>query len=121
MIEFLCFVVGLIFALVGAMYLTVNFPMFVSPSQAVGFPKFKNPPLPPPMRKEPEKKEAYSFLQVCSYKQLKVLSELFPPEQKMPKDTGDLGVFLVAVLRQLDLVEGHIRDYKNEAGTDADG
>jgi hypothetical protein len=76
-------------------------------------PRFINPPR-PPKKGETKKPEAYSFLQLCSYKQLKVLEELFPPDQKMPTDVGDLGDFLVAVIRQLDNVECHIRNFNAE-------
>lgn len=84
-------------------------------------PRFICPP-PPPKKKEAEKPGAYSFLQLCSYKQLKVLEELFPPQKPIPfKNVGDLYVFKDALNRQIQMVQQHIKDFKNETGTDADG
>ena len=67
---------------------------------------YENPP--------PKKlKEPYSFLNVCSYKQLKILFELFPPEEPiMLEDVGDLFDFKRAVKRQLHIVEMHIKNSK---------
>ena len=64
--------------------------------------RFRNPPPPPPKRKETE---PYSFLNVCSYNQLKVLADLFPPQKPiMLEDVGDLFVFKKAVDRQIQIV-----------------
>ena len=85
----------------------------------VRFGSFTPPPPPPAKRKETE---PYSFLNVCSYNQLRVLADLFPPQKPiMLEDVGDLFVFKKAVDRQIQIVRQHIKDFKNESGTDVDG